>query len=82
MTISHTLKNTGRKRIETMVYDHNFFMLDKQTTGPGFIITFPFNITGEGGNSALAEIRNNQIIFIKELAKNDHVYYSALHGYG
>ena len=82
MIISHTLKNTGRNSIETEVYDHNFFMLDKQTTGPGFIITFPFNLMGEGGKPGLAEIRGNQIVFTKELARNEHVYYAALNGYG
>lgn len=82
MYIIHTLKNTSRKIIETEVYDHNFFMLDKQTTGPGFTITFPFNITVEGGNNKLAETRNNKIVFIKELTKNEHVYYTAIKGYG
>lgn len=81
MAISHTLKNTGKKIIETEVYDHNFFMLDKQTTGPGFTITLPYNITAEGGKPDLAEIRGNKIVFIKELAKNEHVYYQALNGF-
>lgn len=82
MIISHTLKNTGVKIIETEVYDHNFFMLDKQTTGPGFTITFPFNLSAEGGKPELAEIRDNQIVFIKELARNEHVFYTSLKGYG
>lgn len=82
MVISHTLKNTGKKIIETEVYDHNFFMLDKQATGPGFTIRFTFDLTGEGGRADLAEIQKNQIVFLKELDKNEHVYYTALHGYG
>jgi hypothetical protein len=82
LILSHTLKNTGRKVIETMVYDHNFFMLDNQPTGPGFTITFPFNITGEAEKAGLGEINGNQIVFTKELAKNEHLYYGALHGYG
>lgn len=82
MVISHTLKNTGKKTIETEVYDHNFFMLDKQTTGPGFTISFPFKIMFKGEKNDLAEIRENQIVFIKELAKKEHVYYGALEGYG
>ncbi|MEP7251691.1 MAG: hypothetical protein ABI683_04900 [Ginsengibacter sp.] len=81
MTITHTLKNTGAKTIETNVYDHNFFMLDKQTTGPGITITFPFDIEPEGGKPELAEVRGNQIVFIKELAKNEHVFYDALNGF-
>ncbi|MEO8567597.1 MAG: hypothetical protein ABI419_00630 [Ginsengibacter sp.] len=81
MVISHILKNTGTKIIETEVYDHNFFMLDKQTTGPGFTITLPYNITAEGGKPDLAEVRGNKIVFIKELAGNEHVYYGALNGF-
>lgn len=81
LILSHTLKNTGKKIIETTVYNHNFLMLDQQATGQGFTITFPFNITGEGGDTAFAVIKGNQIIFKKELAKNQHVYYSELRGY-
>src|SRR5215472_1810621 len=44
MTIEHTLKNTGVKAIETNVYNHGFFMLDSQTTGPDFTVTFPFDL--------------------------------------
>ena len=44
MTISHTLKNTGSKKIESNVYDHNFLTLDGQAPGPDFEITFPFEV--------------------------------------
>ena len=81
MVISHVLKNTGKKTIETIVYDHNFFMLDKQSTGPGITITFPFNINGDTTSARFAEIHGNQIAFIKELGEHDHVYYGALQGY-
>ena len=81
MVLSHTLTNTGKKIIETTVYDHNFFMLDSQSTRAGFIIRQPFNITAMCGNEDLAIINNNQIIFKKELANNEHVYYGDLHGY-
>ena len=81
MVIDHSLKNTGKRTIETSVYNHNFFMLDQQITGPGFTITFPFNLTSEGGKPELAGIAGNRIIFNKELAKNEHVYYTSLTGY-
>ena len=81
LILSHTLKNTGKKVIETIVYDHNFLMLDKQNTGAGFTVTFPFNLTGEGGNNQLAIIKDNQVIFQKELAKNGPAYYTILSGY-
>jgi hypothetical protein len=81
MFISHSLKNTGNKTMETQVYNHNFFMLDKQTTGPGFTITFPFKPSGNIGQGEPAEIRENQIVFTKELVRKEHVY-TVLLGYG
>jgi hypothetical protein len=81
MILSHTFKNTGKKTIETTVYDHNFFMLDSQSTQPGFVITLPFDINSAGGNEDLAVVDKNQIIFKKKLANNEHVYYGDLHGY-
>src|SRR5262249_31215776 len=41
---SHTMKNTGTKKIESNVYDHNFLTLDGQAPGPDFEITFPFEV--------------------------------------
>src|SRR5215470_13925703 len=37
MTLEHTLQNTGKKVIETYVYNHDFFMLDGRPTGPGMV---------------------------------------------
>jgi hypothetical protein len=34
MVIQHALKNTGKKTINTTQYNHNFFVLDGQPTGP------------------------------------------------
>lgn len=35
MVLEHSLKNTGNKPLQTKVYDHNFFIIDQQPTGPG-----------------------------------------------
>ena len=48
MVISHVLKNTGQEGIDTRVFNHNFFVFDKQPTGPGFELIFPANISGTG----------------------------------
>ncbi len=42
LVIDHTLTNLGDKRIETNVYNHNFFVIDGQPTGPDFSVEFPF----------------------------------------
>lgn len=41
MTITQNLKNTGAKAIATNFYNHGFFMLDSQPTGPDVTVTFP-----------------------------------------
>ena len=68
MVLSHSLKNTGSKTIETTVFNHNFLVMDKQTTGPGFVITFPSSPL-EKLNSNLeefAKVQDNKLIFLKE----------------
>jgi hypothetical protein len=42
MTLAHSLKNTGTKPLNSTVYDHDFFMLDNNQTGPGMQVHFPF----------------------------------------
>jgi hypothetical protein len=42
LEVIHELKNTGTKTIDTQIYDHDFFMLDAQPTGPGMAVHFPF----------------------------------------
>lgn len=70
MTISHKLKNTGVKPIETNVYNHGFFMLDGQPSGPGLTVKFPFQIKGSTDMKGFAEVRGDEIIFRKELQNN------------
>lgn len=81
MVITHSLKNTGKKTIETSVYDHNFFVIDKQPTGPGFVLTFPFDLNENlDGKEDYVTIKNNQLIFIKEL-KDKYISFKDLtHG--
>jgi len=45
LMLEYTLRNTGRKRIATSVYNHNFFTLDRRATGPDSSVTFAFDAT-------------------------------------
>src|SRR5215469_4188599 len=67
MTIDHNLKNTGTKPIETNVYNHGFFMLDSQPTGPDITVTFPFEIKATRDMNGLAEAKGKQIVYLKTL---------------
>ena len=45
--IRHILKNTGTKPIETVVYNHNFFNVNGEQTGPKTSVEFPHPVTPE-----------------------------------
>jgi hypothetical protein len=74
MTIEHTLKNSGKRPIQTSVYDHNFLVLDKQPTGPDFVIRTPFPIaTDHPPSRDLAEVHGNEIHYLRTLRDRDTV---------
>jgi hypothetical protein len=81
LILKHVLKNNGSTTIETSVYDHNFFVIDKQPVGPGIIIRLPRNITGKGkGIGDLADFEGNKIVFLKRLLRDDTVYCGEVDG--
>ena len=81
MVLSHILKNTGNRTIETKVYNHNFFVIDNQPTGKGFEMIFPKNISGTGrGIGDIAVIEGNKIVFKRDLVAGESIYCSSLEG--
>ncbi len=82
MVIEHSLKNTGKLAIHTNVYDHNFLVLDKQTTSDAFSITLPFAVKADTApDPAMAEIVKNQILYRRPLTGEERVYFS-IDGFG
>jgi hypothetical protein len=82
MVLEHSLRNTGRRPIDTSVYDHNFLVLDKQPVGPDFTIELPFEIKTEHPvDNGLAEVRGKRFVFLKTLKGKDTVAASFL-GFG
>ena len=67
MTLEHRLKNTGKKQIETNVYDHDFFMIDGKTTGPGMVVHFAFEPKAEDPLGPAAKIEGKNLIFVDSL---------------
>jgi len=83
LVLEHRLKNTGQKPIETSVYNHNFWIIDQQLTGPTVAIRFPFAVSGEGkgfGTTILAQ--DKALTYTRNLAKNENVYSAGLQGFG
>ncbi len=82
MVLEHSLRNTGKKAIESTVYDHNFFTLDNTPPGPGLVVKFPFKLeSGRPPDPQFAEIRGNELAYIKTLTGKDRVT-SMLTGFG
>ena len=81
LVLEHHLKNTGRKTIATSVYEHNFFMLDKQPTGPDSVLRLTFPPRATGTLNGLAEIRGNELVYLKELEPRQTVQ-TDLEGFG
>jgi hypothetical protein len=74
MTIEHSLTNTGRLAIATKLYNHNFLVLDQNATGPDYVITMPYAVTTrQPPNKEMAEVRGNQIVYLKTLQDHDTV---------
>ena len=81
MVLDHALRNTGKRVIQTSVYNHNFLYLDRQAPGPDFSLTLPFKIRSSQPASSLAEIRENQIAFTRTLTGEERVYLD-IQGFG
>jgi hypothetical protein len=74
MVLEHSLENTGRQKIQTSVYDHNFLVLDKQPIGPDFVVTVPFAIHAQHvQNAELASIDGHQFTYSRKLEARETV---------
>ncbi len=81
LVLEHSLRNTGRKTIETSVYEHNFYMLDHQASGPDFVVRFPFAVSATADLHGAAETRGKEFTYLRELREGEAVY-TLLTGYG
>lgn len=83
LIIDHSLKNIGKLKIEANVFCHNFFVIDKQPTGPDIKIKFPFEVNGTGkGLGTLAVINGKEINYLQDLKDNESVHIPILMGFG
>lgn len=71
LVLEHHLTNTGTKTIQTQVYNHNLFVMDGMDIGPGYTISFPFELQGSSKQlHGYARLEGNQLIFDEKI--NDH----------
>ncbi len=81
LVIAHRLQNTGSTIIETTVYNHNFFMLDHETTGPNIVTSFPFQLTDTNAVQEAGFTKGKEIHFAKVFSRGNHLQFIGLQGY-
>ena len=83
LLLEHELKNTGTQALETTVYNHNFFVIDQEVTGPNIVSSYPFLLEAEGrGFGELIQVDGHRLAFDRQLQPGESVYCSDLKGYG
>jgi hypothetical protein len=78
MVLEHTLKNTGKKTIETNAYNHNFFMIDQLQIDSGTVVKFAFPVNETSPNPAL-RIEGQQMEYISPPLRS--IQFSDLQGH-
>jgi len=81
LVLEHRLENTGKRPLTTTVYNHNFFVLDQQPTGPDFTVTFPFTPQPDGPLDAKAALNGKQLTLTRPFKRGEGMY-TLLTGYG
>jgi len=75
MLLEHSLKNTGKREIDSTQYNHNFFVIDHEVVGPDISVKFPFVPIAPGGfKEDRAEVKGQEIIFPHELQGKNGVF--------
>lgn len=80
LVLEHSLKNTGKKPIETAQYDHNFFVIDGRPTGPEFTVKFGFDARSERPLKG-AQVAGRKLVYLRELENRESVF-TQIEGFG
>jgi hypothetical protein len=82
MVIEHRLKNTGKLPIETSQYNHNFFVIDGQPTGPDAVVLFAFEPRATRNLGDKAQVTGKQLTYLRELRPGGESVFTELEGFG
>ncbi len=77
----HTLINKGSRAMHTNQFNHNFFVMDQEVTGPDFKVVFPFELSSEEYDTTLVELEQNKLLIKKELSEGESIFLH-LDGFG
>ena len=81
LILEHHLRNTGTRAIPTSVYNHNFFTIDRRTTGPDLVVRFGFEPRAMRPLNDLAEIKGRDVFFLKEFQPRQTLF-TEIEGFG
>lgn len=81
LIIDHTLTNAGRKELASEVYNHNFFVMDNEPTGPDFVVHFPFKPVADRDLKGIAALREKDLTFSREMKDGENIF-ANLTGFG
>ena len=82
LVLEHSIKNTGKRAIDTEVYDHDFYMLDHESTGPDFHVKFTFTPKPKDEFKSPALLDGKEIRYERELNAQPESAAGELVGYG
>ncbi len=79
LVLTQHIESTGEHPIDTEMYDHNFFVIDNQPSGPDFSVTFPFAVTARDDLKGFVNVQGNSLTYAKPIVTPVR---SALFGFG
>jgi hypothetical protein len=82
LIIEHSLRNAGRRVIDTNVYNHDFYMIDNQPAGPAYRVKFAFKPQAKDDLKDLAEIRGDELVYLRELKTKEESVATPITGFG
>jgi hypothetical protein len=65
MTLSQRIESTGVNPIDTPMYNHNFFVLDGQPSGPDVQVRVPFTLEAFNVRGDAVQVNGNRIDYLK-----------------
>jgi hypothetical protein len=82
LMLNYSLENIGKFNIESNVFNHNFFVIDRKVTGTATIIDFPFQPKGKWRDEECpAVIRGKKIEFTRNLKPKESVFMENMRGF-
>lgn len=82
LVLEHVLKNTGKRAIDTDVYNHDFYMLEHQPIGPEIRVRFKFVPKSTDELKTPAHIEGNEIRYERELGGSGESAHGPVLGFG